>query len=1130
MDNRIQCLVNAIESQFYTRTQSEGRKLGMDFGITMETKLGDSNILWLTFSKEDVVQSITIPMPYEEDGVQLIQQNEVVRSVCPFWMEHKQEEVDYILAMHRVILGDATGIISPSLVKASFYLQQMIYGFSNGNAPIIAYRFQKAINEVVNKMPLHETFMNSYIMNNRLMIVDQEFDEISSPGEKLVYQVNKARKYFDRGWTAIGLSDGTLADKNYLLKTDLRTLSPFGLRYHNPQRNLYSTLGMKGEELPLIRSQSMQNLMDKGITRKGWNWFTAFVDVPDVFEDQIIVDESHANKTVAYERRFQIFGAVRVAEGQSIKTGETLGHAPDGEANVFKVICDSAVVKKVVASQISVGGVLTDVTNVVVSYSRKFRDGLKITNLHGNKGVIRIMKLGYAIDPRTGEHRKIDVIVGAKTVGKRKNYGQIMEAMLNCALDADQAEREPIVLNDDWCQSVGEIRAGLARRGYREDATWDCDTYTGKVKAVCGTVFWGCIKTAEDQIWQDGDTISRNGKEVRTAGLKVSHVEFRALETRFGEENPITDEIMGFAQGSENLNELLTMLRAQVGVLPEGKIELNMSSVKPLDQTTGTIVPGQYIGGTVVDEFFHPEGFIVKLPLPFQTLVDISGEIVHEGSDMIFSSLSKEAKESVSENFTTDRIYIPNGVLRKCWRHDTGRFGLSEIGVIVNNVVEMSHRLMANNEEALNHRLYFGALSNFFRSLTKSLGSKRGEIATYSMAVRYPFSAKAVATLSTTLPKNTVEIHRNMAQQMRVNHGDIVLSERFPCLGFMSVRPQQVYVTDDPMCLYTIRVSGNSLVSQNLDFDGDVVYLAGFQTPAARMALRKEWENPNKTCYDEISCLNSRKGAPHIKEYSLDDFNIMPFSDLTNEEHAIIVEKNTGVKAQTGPVIALTYNIMRIVENSDLAHSQKMKVAFEMFLEKAAQSVFEQKHGGRSLYEVVIDGVCTADVEGLVEVGFKRGTTEKLCNLIVENARSIGIFDLPKFHAKAKKGGSNIISRIVREKNRIYFASRSQLEGPALIKALEEPAVDIPSRMFKWITAGKADLSTILDKVMVEDRVKGMKDKNFKEACVELCDLMDSVFSGPPMSENMRLAAQFRHSMCKQLKEGFKDVRPYTCR
>jgi len=116
--------------------------------------------------------------------------------------------------------------------------------------------------------------------------------------------------------------------------------------------------------------------------------------------------------------------------------------------------------------------------------------------VHGNKGIIRMADLGYAKDPRTGERRKLDVIVGAKTVGKRRNYGQILEALTNCVLEADAANNpwsvarkklgvietpkvNPIVIADDWFQPNEQIEEGLKRRGFREDGTWDCDTYVG---------------------------------------------------------------------------------------------------------------------------------------------------------------------------------------------------------------------------------------------------------------------------------------------------------------------------------------------------------------------------------------------------------------------------------------------------------------------------------------------------------------------------------------------------------------------------------------------------------------------------------------------------------------------------
>ena len=338
-----------------------------------------------------------------------------------------------------------------------------------------------------------------------------------------------------------------------------------------------------------------------------------------------------------------------------------------------------------------------------------------------------------------------------------------------------------------------------------------------------------------------------------------------------------------------------------------------------------------------------------------------------------------------------------------------------------------------------------------------------------------------------------------MANEIMVKTGDVVLVERFPCLGFMSVRPQKVQVTDDPMCKYTIRASGNSLVSLNLDFDGDTLFIASFHTPAAKLALKKEWTNPNPTCYREIKRLNERKGAPHIKCYTLQDYNITPFGDITCDEHAVIVEKNTGIKAQTGPVIALTYNIMRIMENSDLGRDQKVKVAAEMFLEKAAQSVFEQKHGGKSLYEIVIEGVCTANVEMLVEVGFKRGITDKLCNLVTQRANAMGIFDLTKYHQRMKeRGGSNLISRIVREQNVIYFASRSQLGALDLLQVLEAPAVDIPSRMWKWVMAGKADkMVTVLEDQINRKGMENIRSANMRSACSALCEVVEDIFNGP---------------------------------
>ena len=1087
---KIDNFITSINKQFNSRAITENTKKGKIQNIFLNTEVKD-NILWLHFIGIQTF-SITIPLPFIKNGVSLIKENEVVRATSNYWLEKEQQMLDYISIMHTIVCADASGLISDSLSKGYPFLQQMLFAFENKNPSIIAYRFQRAINEIVNRMPLHKTNLNSWVMNNRLIIIDEAFENLRSPSDRLSYQVNKAEKYFSKGWTPIGLSDGTLADKNYILTSELRTLSPFGIRYHNPQRNLYSTLGMQGDELPIIRSRSMQNLMDQGISRTGWNFFTLFADIPDTFEDQIIVDISHCNKFVTNTTRYQIFGRLLVKPNDVIQTGDRLGISPDDELTLFTVKCDYAKIKEISKTITNVGNEKLIVYNVIVEYQQKFRDGVKLTNVHGNKGVIRLMDLGYAIDPRTNDKRKIDVIVGAKSIEKRKNYGQILEALLSCMLPDN-----PTILPDDWQMPIENLKALLKINGFNENGTWNCHTPYGKLYGICGYIFWGCIKTPESQIWDKKATTVCDNKGVRKAGLKFSHVEIRALKTRFGEQNAIIDEIMSYAQGFGNLQEIFNMVASKTGVLPKNKIIKNITNTKPIDQSNGTIVPGQYINGTVVDEFFAPDGFIFQLPFPYQTLVDNNDEVLYEGFPQIEDHMNPQLLEKVVNSYLINNIYISNGILRKCWRHNSGKYGLNDIGTIINNVVLMSHRLVQNPLNDSLKGLYYIHLQEFFRRLSVIVGTKRGQLSNYGMSVRYPFSAKATATLSTTLPKNTIEIHRTMAKQLKVKNGDIVITERFPCLGFMSVRPQKISITDNIMCKYTIRVSGNSLVSQNLDFDGDTIFIASFHTSKAKLALNKEWTNPNPTCYAEIKYLNERKGTPHIKCFGLNDYKINSLGNLTNDDHAIIVEKNTGVKAQTGPIIALTYNLMRIVENSTLERNQKLKVGVEMFLEKAAQSVFEQKHGGQSLHEIVIKSICTGDVDSLVKKGFKRNATTMIINLVKQKAASLGIVDLIKYHDFVEKNNvSNIISLIVRKQNRIYFASRSELESVALIKALKEPAVDVPSEMFKWIMLNKVNTNnTEVEKLDLKEKLKAFNTIHYKDGCSLLYNSIQNILN-----------------------------------
>jgi len=1144
--DKVAVLINLVKSQFEARTITQSRKTGQDFKDVTLTHEFMNNTLYFTVTTSESSFSVTIPTPYTKDGIVLIKNNEVERAVCNYFDVKTDRLISYMDVIQAIFIGDYSPFVTSITKKKTIFVQQIAYSILNQNTSVIMYNLQKAINEVVNKMPLHETDMNSWMMNNRLMLIDPEFDSLIDPADRLEYQVKKNEKYFDRGWTSIGLSDGTLADKNYILTEDIRKCAPFGLRHHNPQRNLYSTLGTKGDEFPRIRSEFTQELMDKGIARKGWNWLTAYVDLPDTFEDQILVDKRHANKSIKSEKRFQCFGEVIVKVGQSIDFGTPLSKALDGQFEVYNVEADKSIVKKVTKGITVVGGIKTEVFNVVIGIERYLKDGTKITNAYGNKGVVRLFDLGCAINPATSKVEPLDVCVSAKTVPKRKNHGQVIEAAYNNLLELKEDKGSETVTRSTWVcrnrsigvstrtlrqkpktvvvpndlvveglvpelfpefttksswsvknRSVGvattpvkslSLKDELISFGFNEDLTWKCKTYAGEVSAVCGTVFWGVSKDVEDQLWDKDDTVRVNGQNIRTAGLKFSPIEFRALETIFGKDNAVMREVLSYTQGTENVSEKLTMLKCKTGVFPSNIPVKSILEINGIDQSHGTMFTKEALVNTVADENFYPEGLLLELPVKYQTAIGVKKEDNHEGGVVLVKGSYNESKYKAI--YVTDKIYVPAGFLRKSWRHGSGLFGMSDTAILINNVISLAKRYQEEPTNTVKLTLLYNSIGTYFHKVTGMLGTKSGDINNYTMSVRYPYSVKAVATLSSSLPDNTIQIHKNMAKILKVTTGDVIITERFPCLGFMGVRTQKVKVTSDPLCKFTIRVAGNSMVSTNLDFDGDVLFCASFHSEEAKQLLHKEWNEPNPECWKYTNWLNNRKGKPTINCFGINDYKIKAFPKLDKINHSKIVRKLTGVKAQTGPVIAMAYNLMRIMENSGIEMSNAIDAGIEMFIEKAGQSVFEQKHGGQSLHDIVIDAICTADVNALVEEGFDPIISRLICDVIKMKAANLGIHDVKSYHEN--KIGANIVSKIVKEENRIYSASRASMEGCELLNCLEGPAVDLPSRIFKLTTSfkSKEERKKAFDRGNDLFMLRSFKDEKYKEICNDMFDTL----------------------------------------
>jgi hypothetical protein len=957
------------------------------------------------------------------------------RAVCPFMvvLDGVPQHISYekmIIAMLSLNMED----IFPQQGKKN-QIDKILWAFAQDRGRLAVGQCQRFLNlQLFNALPLSGTSMQDWAMNHRMMIFDPVFDTLR-PDEKLEYQRRKNELLHP--WGSIGLSDGAAATRNYILQQDLRQYTAFGTNHHNPIRNLYSTLGMKGEESPCVISESAARLEDQGVKRGGWNWMTVFLDLPLNFEDQILVSRRHAGKTVTYDRSFTVFGEVVVNPGDNILKGRVIGTNEDESPVVFDIDCDHAEVLDVKDGDVPFDGQNQPVQIVTLRIVYSFKEGFKVTNQHGNKGIVILEDLGTVHDPVRGEV-PIDVIVSARSVQKRKNFGQILEALSTLVRGTDR-----MVVPDNIQVTQEQVEQSLVRAGYPKEGTCLASTPWGDFSSICGWVHWGVTKTPEEQLWEKKDVLATNQRGLRTRGNKVSTIELKAMTTLFGPGSKVVKEILSHKQGANEVREGLDIIRGMAGLYRDSLPTVSADAFCYKPAGMGTFHTSEALVGTVADEQMFPKG--CYLQLPFRLLVTIPDDPSKGIQETIASQDAYESAGDDARHFEFDRVMVPSAELRQPWRHPTGKLGLPDISTQLNQILEAIDRLKHGEiKEAQLASMVF----RYLHHMGKDLSTKTGKISTYLMAVRYPWSSKATAVLGRDLETNWVEIHKDMARDLKVDTGDYVMVERFPCLGFMSTRIQRVRVTDDPEAKYVIRVSENSLVSMNLDFDGDVIYLMSFHTDAAKQELKENFHNPHPRVKEVIDQLNGKK-TPMTRAMNLQEMEIMSFPAMSPEEHADLNATSLAVKLWTGPTIALCYSLMRIVEGNIDYHDREAHINVEVFLDKVGNSVFSQKHGTKSLREECVEAVCLADVKALIDLGFPERETQQLCNIIRSYAAKLGIRTdeelAAHYQRHVEEGRSNIVSTIVRRFHKTYFATRSNLHPLRLLEHLEGEPRDLVS-------------------------------------------------------------------------------------
>jgi hypothetical protein len=251
---------------------------------------------------------------------------------------------------------------------------------------------------------------------------------------------------------------------------------------------------MSGPEKQFIHTESSKKLAESGIERTGFNWMTAFIDMPDNFEDQIIINKKHLDNVATSSKKFTSYTTPTVSVGDNVSVGDSLS-----DDVIMDVHCDNAVITNIEIVKSIIDNKEFDIFIITLEIRRVYKDGFKFTNMHGNKGIAVFGETGTVYNPITGKDEDIDIIVGAKTVDSRKNYGQILEALMNLLNNKKQ-----ITLKDNYLINVDKMLQVLDSKGLK-DGTCKVKTELGELDAICGYVFWGLVKEPESSIWTKQD-------------------------------------------------------------------------------------------------------------------------------------------------------------------------------------------------------------------------------------------------------------------------------------------------------------------------------------------------------------------------------------------------------------------------------------------------------------------------------------------------------------------------------------------------------------------------------------------------------------------------------------------------
>jgi len=305
-------------------------------------------------------------------------------------------------------------------------------------------------------------------------------------------------------WTSISQSSGNCGRTMYMAEeckiNDIGCFTKRGRVYcdilnknlivpeYNRRRttasNFKASSKLVSPDKPMVFPEDYDNNLN------GKHLLTVHAIMPGVYKEQIVMSKSAARKmtcVIPEKQTFVVPGwckqslKMEAKAGDIVRPNQIIGSYSDGEETITLKCHVKREAKLSNISEIRTKVANTVCTKLIVEYERFhiLRSGDKITNRHGNKGIVNIIpdEQMPKIDGKPAE-----VVTNALATLKRRNPGQIVEAMLNNIAEESGPAPVPHFLEGE----DGNIPSALIKECKPQKHTYNGQT----VEAWSGKVFW----------------------------------------------------------------------------------------------------------------------------------------------------------------------------------------------------------------------------------------------------------------------------------------------------------------------------------------------------------------------------------------------------------------------------------------------------------------------------------------------------------------------------------------------------------------------------------------------------------------------------------------------------------------